>query len=171
MNEIRKPSALEGMQSFRRVLERIHRVSAWLLLFGIAGIGVELLLLHHTDGWWQLAPLALLGIGVLALLGYTLRRNLTTIRLLQTTMLLFVASGVAGTVLHFQGNITYESESNPGLSGRALYEAAVQGSTPTLAPGVMIQLGLAGLLLVFCGTALDSQRSSTDVKQSTELRT
>ena len=69
------------------------------------------------------------------------RRN---IRVLQGTMILFVLSGLAGFILHYQGNAEFELEMYPSLKGMKLFWEAIQGATPTLAPGTMIQLGLLG---------------------------
>lgn len=136
------------------MLRAVHRGLAWLLLFGLAGLEVELVLLRHTDGVWQLLPIVLMGATLLVMVWYMHSRTRAAVRALQRAMWLFIASGVAGTVLHYQGNVVYESESNPGLAGRELYQAAVQGSTPTLAPGAMIQLGLLGLIVAYCGVRL-----------------
>lgn len=136
------------------MLRAVHRGLVWLLLFGLAGLEVELVLLRHTDGVWQLLPLVLMGATLLVMVWYMRSRMRAAVRVLQGAMWLFIASGVAGTVLHYQGNVVYESESNPGLAGRELYQAAVQGSTPTLAPGAMIQLGLLGLIVAYCGVRL-----------------
>jgi hypothetical protein len=64
-------------------------------------------------------------------------------------MTLFVLAGILGIFLHYQGNVEFELEQNPGASRWALFREAVQGATPALAPGVMVQLGLLGLLYAF----------------------
>ena len=115
-----------------------------ILLMGLLGTGVELLLLGHTEGFWQWVPLLLIAIGLFVLswgLLYPGRRN---IRLLQGTMLLFVLSGLVGLILHYQGNAEFELEMYPSLKGLELLWEASRGATPTLAPGTMIQLGLLG---------------------------
>ena len=116
-----------------------------ILLMGLLGAGVELLLLEHTEGFWQWVPLLLIAFGLIVLswgLLYPGRRN---IRLLQGTMILFVLSGLVGLFLHYQGNAAFELEMYPSLKGLELFWEAIQGATPTLAPGTMIQLGLLGL--------------------------
>lgn len=135
-------------------LARVHRGLMWVLLLGLVGLEVELFLLKHTDGIWQILPMALLGAGLVIVAWYASRRSALSARAFQGAMWLYIASGVVGTFLHFKGNVAYEQESNPGLSGRELYQGAVQGSTPTLAPGAMIQLGLLGLIVVFSGNRL-----------------
>jgi hypothetical protein len=132
------------------------------LLLGLVGLEVELFLLKHTDGVWQVLPLVLLGAGLVVVAWYASVRSPASARALQVAMWLYIASGFAGTLLHFKGNVAYEKESNPGLSGRELYQGAVQGSTPTLAPGAMIQLGLLGLVVVFSGNRLRDAASGAD---------
>lgn len=117
-------------------------------------MGVELLLLKHTDGAWQLAPLVLIVLALAAIGWYGVAKSAASIRALQFVLLLFVASGGIGAILHFRGNISYERDSNPSLSGMELYKAALMGSTPSLAPGAMLQLGLIGLVFTYRHPAL-----------------
>lgn len=149
-----RPTDGEPMLIERRVLRAVHGALWWVLVLGLTGLEIELVLLKHTDGVWQIVPLVLLGVGLVIALWYYRRRSAGDVVVLSCVMVLFIASGVAGTVLHYQGNVVYEQESNPGLAGRELYKAAVQGSTPTLAPGAMIQVGLLGLIVAFCGSRL-----------------
>jgi len=146
----------------RRVLVAVHSALWWVLVVGLVGLEIELLLLKHTDGVWQIVPLVLLGAGLLIALWYYRSRGAGAVVVLSGAMVVFLASGVAGTVLHYNGNVVYEQEANPGLSGRELYKAAVQGSTPTLAPGAMIQLGLLGLVVAFCGSRLGRANTGVD---------
>jgi len=129
-----------------------------ILLMGLLGTGVELLLLEHTDGFWQGVPLVLIAIGLFVLswgLFYPGRRN---IRLLQGTMILFVLSGLVGLVLHYQGNAEFELEMYPSLKGLELFWEAIRGATPTLAPGTMIQLGLLGWIYTIRHPQLGSSK-------------
>jgi hypothetical protein len=136
------------MQS-RSTEELIRSALLLILAIGLVGTEVELLLLKHFDGVWQLIPVVLIGIAILATLWFALSKRATALRALELTMLVFVASGALGVVQHFNGNIEYAKDSNPSLAGAELYKEAVMGSTPTLAPGTMVQLGLVGLLLAF----------------------
>ena len=127
----------------------LRRALLFILVIGSVGTIVELLLLKHTDGVWQVIPLVLNGIILLVLVWYGVARSHSSLRALQATMVLCLASGGVGVVQHFLGNIVYASESNPSLAGRELYLAAIMGSTPTLAPGMMVQLALIGLAFAF----------------------
>lgn len=138
----------------RRILLGAHKGLLWILIIGFVGLEAELLLLKHTEGFWQIVPLVLLALGLVVTSWYAGTKSAAAVKVLTIAMVLFLASGAVGTFQHLQGNIIYEQESNPGLGGRELYVAAVQGSTPTLAPGAMVQLGLLGLVVAFCGSRL-----------------
>ena len=141
----------------RSTLEVVRFWLLVILLVGVVGTEAELLLLKHTDGFWQLAPVALLGITVIALAWATFAKSAASVRALQFVMLLVFVSGAVGTIQHFRGNVGYERESNPSLAGFELYKSAMMGSTPALAPGVMIQLALIGLLLTYRHPSLSKQ--------------
>jgi len=120
-----------------------------ILILGLVGTGVELLLLKHTDGFWQVLPLVLMGLALAVLAAHALAPSPSTIRALQAIMGIFLLSGVAGILLHYRGNAEWELERMASLSGFDLFRHAVMGATPTLAPGTMAQLGLVGLLYTY----------------------
>lgn len=130
-------------------LSRVRSILLAVLAVGLAGTGIELLLLKHTDGVWQFIPVLLLGAAILLVGWVAASPKRLSLRLLRAMMWLFVLSGIAGLVLHFRGNIMFEQESNPSIAGTDLLHRAVMGATPTLAPGTMIQLGLVGLVFLF----------------------
>lgn len=132
-----------------RTLARLRALLLAVLAVGTLGTGVELLLLEHTEDAWQLVPLVLLGAGLVIMGWHTLGPGRTSLRALQGLMLLFVASGVAGILLHYRGNAEFELEMMAGLRGWDLFREAMSGATPALAPGTMIQLGLLGLAYGF----------------------
>ena len=138
---------------------------ALLVLLGLGTIGtvVELLLLKHTDGVWQLSPLLLCALTLLVLAWFGLSRSAASLRALQGIMWLMLLSGGIGVVQHFRGNVVYASESNPSLSGRELYLEAIMGSTPTLAPGMMVQLALIGLAFAFRHPRLRGAQAEDDI--------
>jgi hypothetical protein len=147
------------------VRSTLEVIRSWLLIvlvIGVVGTEAELLLLKHTDGWWQLAPVLLIGASFLVLGWYAVAKNTASIRALQVVMLLFFASGGAGTIQHFLGNVAYERESNPSLSGVELYRSALMGSSPSLAPGTMLQLGVIGLLFTYRHPRLGASKRSED---------
>lgn len=139
------------------------------LLLGIVGTGIELLLLEHTDGFWQLAPLALLGVALLVLTWHLIARSPGSVRGVQFLMLSFILSGLAGLVLHYSGNVEFERELHGSATGFALFWEAIRGATPTLAPGTMIQLGLVGLVYTYRHPALTAKESAGSATLTREL--
>ena len=144
-----KPADGTPLRERLDTLSLIRTALMLILLVGLVGTEVELLLLKHTDGVWQIVPVVLLALGIVVLAWCVATQSAASIRGLRATMILFIVSGLLGVVLHFKGNVAYEHDSDPSLTGRALYVNAVSGSTPTLAPGTMIQLGLVGLVFTF----------------------
>jgi hypothetical protein len=131
------------------------------LLLGLAGTLAELLLLAHTDGALQLAPVLLVGLALGTLIWYGLARSRASLRTLQGVMLLMLVSGMVGVWLHFGANVEWERESNPSLGGLALYRAALAGAMPVLAPGSMVQLALVGIAFTWRHPALTGTHGTT----------
>jgi cation transport ATPase len=139
------------------------------LIIGMAGTAAELLLIGHTEDTWQWAPLALCALCVVVLAWFAARRSAASLRALQAVMLLFIAAGVAGFVLHMQAKIEFQQEVNPSLAGMALYRKALESvSPPALAPSMMIQLGLLGLGFAYRHPALARNQDSTHSKGGSE---
>ena len=141
-------------------LDVVRRALLVILWVGLVGTEAELLLLKHTDGRWQLFPVVLAAVAMIVLAWYAIARNAAAVRAIQAFMFLFLAAGLIGVWQHFDGNVEYERESDPSLSGRQLYQHAAMGATPTLAPGVLVQLALIGLAFTFRHPALESRRIS-----------
>ncbi len=127
-------------------LSLIRKALLIILALGIAGILLELLLLEHTDGKLQLAPVVLLVTGLLVVSGHAVTpANTALLRTLQATMALYMLSGATGVFFHYRGNAEFEVERNAAIAGFHLFREAMMGATPALAPGAMVQLGLIGL--------------------------
>ena len=127
----------------------LRRVLSALFLFGSVGTAAELLLLEHTEDVWQKAPLVLIAVACVVLAALTIRPSTAGVRLFQLVMVAFIASGVAGLGLHFQGNVEFELELQPGASGFHLFWESMKGATPVLAPGTMALLGALGLTYTY----------------------
>lgn len=126
-------------------LAQVRRFLLSILIVGVVGLSVELVLLGHVDGVLQLAPVAILGAGLLALLWHAFAPTPATVHTVRAAMWLFVISGAAGVALHYRGNVEFELEMYPSLSGVRLVRETLTGATPVLAPGSMTLLGLVGL--------------------------
>lgn len=127
-------------------LAGIRRLVLLILIVGVGGMGTELLLLGHVDGALQIAPVVLLGVGLLTLVWHAVAPGAASVRAVQATMALLVISGALGVVLHYRGNVEFELEMYPSLSGLELVGKTLTGATPVLAPGSMTMLGLVGLV-------------------------
>ena len=134
------------MTSAQPLIAVVRRSLLAILTIGLIGTEIELFLLKHTDGFWQIVPLGLVGAGIVVVAWCAFTDNSASLRVLDVVMIAFIASGAAGVVLHFKGNIEWERERTPGISGSPLVRQALMGATPTLAPGTMLQLGLVGLI-------------------------
>jgi hypothetical protein len=126
-----------------------RRLATYLLLFGVVGVAAELVLLGHYEDPWQWAPLALLGVGLLATLGVAVRPVPGLLRTLRALMVLYVIAGGVGVYLHLNANVEFERELRPSIGGSELIVEVLRGAIPALAPGAMAQLGLLGLLICY----------------------
>jgi hypothetical protein len=135
-------------------LSTVRRILLGVLALGLVGTGVELLLLEHWDGAWQMVPLVLFALALVTTAWHAADRRATSLRVLRVVMLLLIAGGAAGLMLHYRGNVEFELETTPTLRGLALFARAMMGATPALAPGAMIQTGLIGLAYAYRHPAL-----------------
>lgn len=139
-------------------LGHLRRGLLGVVLFGAIGLGAELVLQEHFDGWTQRVPLVLLAVVALqsiVLFRYVTPRTLLVFRFVSVVCL---AAGMLGAILHYRGNVEFELERTPTLAGIALFRAALEGATPTLAPGALLQLGLIGLLFTWRHPSLERRR-------------
>jgi hypothetical protein len=131
------------------VLATIRTVLLWTLILGAAGTMTELLLIGHDESPAQFVPLALLSAGILLGLWLAVAPSLLNLSLLRGLMVLFLASGLVGVGLHYQGNEEFELERQPSVGGWPLISKTLTGATPVLAPGSMSLLGAVGLAFVY----------------------
>jgi hypothetical protein len=137
-----------------------RRLILFILLLGMVGTLVELVLLAHDEDVNQWIPLVLLALGTLSMVWAAIRPARRVIRLVQILMAFFILAGMVGVVLHFQANMEFQTELDPSASGLPLWMKAIRAKAPpALAPGVMVQLGLLGLVYTFRHPSLE--RSDT----------
>jgi len=143
----------------------IRNILLWSLLAGSAGTLLELVLIGHDEMAAQFAPLVLLGAGILAAAWTLIAPRATAIRTLQILMVVFVASGLIGIVLHYKGNEAFELEMSPSRAGLSLMTKTLTGATPVLAPGSMCLLGIVGLAFTYRHPRLGSSRNSSSKEE------
>lgn len=126
---------------------RLSRLLLGTYLFGLLGVGAELLLIGHFEDWLQMIPLALITLGVAAGTWYARTGSGGADRAFSLTLALMAASGLVGQVLHYRGNMEFEIERDPAISGWRLFAESITGATPALAPGTMALLAVIGYAL------------------------
>ena len=125
-----------------------------LLVVFMLGTGTDLMLLDHHEGAWQVVPLALLAAG-LAVAVWSVRGGACAVTTMRILMLLFVAAGFLGIVLHYLGNREFQLEMDPAAAGWPLFWKIVTAkSPPALAPASMVMMGLLGLIYTYQHPAL-----------------
>ena len=135
-------------------LTALRRFLLIVLFASVVGTLLELVLLGHTEDTWQFVPIVLLGLAIPIIAWHWLSQSRASLRALQAAMLLFVASGGLGVILHYKGNVEWELEGDAGMSGIELFVEAMMGAVPSLAPGTMALLGAVGLAYAFRHPAL-----------------
>jgi hypothetical protein len=128
--------------------EALARIRGFLLAtlaVGLAGTLAELVLLGHDESAQQWIPIVLLACGMLVVAWHAAAPRPITVRALQTTMVVFLATALLGIGLHYDGNVEFELEITPSMGGFELVKEALTGATPVMAPGAMGLLGLIGL--------------------------
>jgi hypothetical protein len=127
----------------------LRRAILAILVIVLIGTEAELFLLKHIEDYWQLVPIVLIPLTLVILAWHGLSQGRAALRALQLVMALALVSGGIGVIQHYRANLVDAAESDPSLSGKALYVKAVAGSIPALAPGTMVQIGLLGLAFAF----------------------
>ena len=141
--------------------ETLRKLLLFTLIVSVVGTLAELLLLEHFEDAWQWAPIALLAGAMVTLAWHGLERGPTSLNVLRGLMVLCIASGLVGLFLHYNGNVEFELEMYPDLTGWQLFKDSMMGATPALAPGAMLQIGLVGLAWTFRHPAY---KSTTDAQ-------
>jgi hypothetical protein len=102
--------------------------------------------------------LVVAAVGLVTIATVAVRPRAGLIRLLQFVMLTYAGTGIIGIALHYQANAEFQREIDPALGGLALFWKVVEATAPpALAPGVMVQLGLLGLVYTYKHPALGEQ--------------
>lgn len=121
-----------------------------LLVFGLVGLGVELLFLKHFESPAQVIAPGLVGAALVSVAWHFRERGARSLRVLQAVMWLFVGAGGLGLYFHYAANVEFQREMDPSIGGIALVRKALAAKAPpALAPGAMAQLGLLGLAYAF----------------------
>lgn len=136
-----------------RLPSTLGQVRGWLLgLLALQLIGTfaDLLLMSHYEDATQFVPLVLIVVALLHLGWHLVRPSPGTVRLIQVLMCMFVLAGLVGVGLHVQGAAAFQREIDPAQSTWTLLQKAVRAQAPpALAPALMLQMGLLGLVYAY----------------------
>jgi hypothetical protein len=152
------PSPITG---HRPAPEPLRRFLLATFLLGALGTAGELLLVEHYEDPWQYTPLVLIGVGFVLLAVHAVWPRRATVFAFRGLMAGFAVASVAGLMLHYRANVEFVAETYPELIGWPLFWESVRGvSPPSLAPGAMLALALAGLGFTYRHPALTPSPSS-----------
>jgi len=128
----------------------LRRLILALLSFGLAALGTELIAIGHYEDGWQLVPIGLIATTLLTILVHVIAGRDRGLVVLQILLVLMIASGALGIFLHYQANAAFQRDTYPDLGGWELIKRVIHSiAPPALAPGVMAQLGLLGLIYTY----------------------
>jgi hypothetical protein len=133
----------------------VRRLLQGLVAIGLAGTAVELLLLEHYEELAQWLPLGAIALALGTLGLHAAVHTKRIVRLHRTVMAALVVLGAVGVVLHYEGSLEFQRDMDPTASSWQLFTKAIRAKAPpTLAPGVLAQLGLLGLVSTYRDPAL-----------------
>jgi hypothetical protein len=137
------------------VERQLRRLILLLQAFGLIALFGELIALGHYEDWKQFIPLTMIGVTLLAVVWHVASGKAPSVRVLQIVFVLLIVTGATGIILHYRSNVEFQLEVSPNLAGWDLIRKALNAKAPpALAPGVMAQLGVLGLIYTFRHPAL-----------------
>ena len=128
---------------------RLREFVLYLFVAGAAASAIDLVVLGHFKDLKQWVPLVLLPASLLVAAWHRFRPGCPGMRAFQVTMALLVASGLVGVWFHCSSNVAFELEMYPSMAGWEPMRETLSGATPALAPAVMAQQGLLGLIYTY----------------------
>ncbi len=140
----------------------MRRLILLLALIGIVATFAELLLIGHSKSPIQWLPFLMLGSAAASFALVILYPNALTLRILQLVMVIVALSSAIGVYEHFMGNLEFQHEIKPNLAGWSLIWKTLKGGVPLLAPGILFQVGLLGLLFSFRHPDLKTARTKLE---------
>ena len=131
-------------------VELVRGLILAVLAIALVGTVTELVLLEHYEQVLQLVPVVLIAAALVAIAWQVASRGAASLRALEIIMILFVLAGFAGVVAHFLGSAEFQLDLDPSMTNWELLEKVMRAKAPPLlAPGMMLQMGLLGLIYVY----------------------
>lgn len=119
------------------------------------GTVVELVLVGHTEDFWQWVPFGLCGLGAAALLLALRWPGRTSLRILRGVMALLALGSVLGVYQHVSHNLAFALEIHPNAHWQAVFWEALGGASPLMAPGILALIALLGFAATWHHPLLD----------------
>lgn len=140
----------------------LRRLLLAVIVLGLCGTGLDLVLLEHYEDPSQFVPLVVIGLTLFVIAGHLAFGGAGTVWVLRSVMAFLLVAGALGVVLHYRGSMEFQIEMDATLSGWDLFTKVLHAKAPpTLAPGVLAQLGLLGLVYTYRHPALTRRSSSS----------
>jgi hypothetical protein len=134
-----------------------------LLLVGLTGTTTELVLLRHYDDAWMLLPFAAIALAAGGTIARLVRPSALTVRWLRLSLVPLLLAGMAGAWLHYLGGLAFQADMDPTLSRWTIFWKVLRmQAPPILAPGMLAQFALLGLLSTYRDPLMTTEASSND---------
>lgn len=109
---------------------------------------VELILVEHYEGFVQLIPFILCGVGILTVAVLAWRQTRVVLRAGRVILVLIALGSIYGWYEHIAHNIAFELEIRPTATTGDVFWEALSGASPLLAPGILA----LGAILAYAAT-------------------
>ena len=119
---------------------------------------LELVFAEHYKDAVQLIPFAMILLTLLATAFVYRAPGAKMVRLFRWLMLALFVTSLVGVFFHLRGNLEVVREIHPEAAGWSLVWGALTGAAPALAPGLLAQVGLLGLIYTYNHPALAVER-------------
>ena len=133
--------------------ETLQIVRRWVLAAIAAALiatEAELIFVRHFgNNNGQMIAVVLTSMGLISVGWHAIARDTMSIVVFRFLMYLFLVFGIDGLIVHYNFAAQAALKSHPALAGLPLLYATLSGDIPLLAPGMLIQVGLLGLLYTF----------------------
>jgi hypothetical protein len=141
------------------ILSRMRRFLLALSGFVFVGALVELSFSNHTRELVQWIPFVLCGLGLITIALAWRRPQRKTLLALRLSMVVVALGSLVGLYEHIQNNIGFQLEVQPGSSIVQLVSAALGGSSPLLAPGILAVAAMLAMAATYYHPALQVEAS------------
>ncbi len=148
----------------------LRRFALALAAIGVVGTLLELTLIKHYASKDQVIPYVLLGLSAFGLIAVMVRPTALALRVFQAVMIVTILGSGIGMFEHLKANAhnagaTQDKEAIPTTPSAIL--AGINGFAPLLAPGVLAQVGLLGLIFTYRHPNLQNSSLSREGRAET----